>query len=101
MERSDEGRAKGRVRFAVIGALCAVAWTPVVKAEAGPRADRDDKVVLHDVAVRPGVTTDISFQVFVNEGHPCEGRDVLAVPGFAHTAATFKAFADAEFAQTR
>jgi len=91
--------ARTRIRWVAVAMVSAAPWVTLPAAEAGGRADRDDRVVLHDVALRPGVTADISFQVFVNERHPCEGRDVLAVPGFAHTAATFKPLADAFFAE--
>ena len=60
-------------------------------------AAQGDVIVLEDVAVRAGVTTDVAVTVFEPEGPPCEGRTVLAVPGFAHTAATFEPLAEAMF----
>jgi pimeloyl-ACP methyl ester carboxylesterase len=64
----------------------------------GPPVRDDYEIVIEDVELRPGVTSDIALQVFVNQDHPCNGRTVLAVPGFAHTAATFEPLADAMFA---
>lgn len=61
-------------------------------------AQGDDEIVLENVVLRPGVTTDLHLQVFDNESHPCNGRTTLAVPGFAHTAATFAPLTQAIFA---
>lgn len=60
-------------------------------------ANADFDVTLRGVKLRPGVTVDIHARVFVNEASPCRGRDVLAVHGTAHTAATWEPFAEAIF----
>lgn len=63
----------------------------------------DDDLFLNDVELRPGVTADLHLRVFVNEERnsaTCTSGDVvLAVPGFAHTAATWEPYAEALFAQ--
>jgi pimeloyl-ACP methyl ester carboxylesterase len=65
-----------------------------------PAADGD--VFLPDVPLRPGVTVDLHLAVFVNEARQpasCASENVvLAVPGFAHTAATWGPYASARFA---
>ncbi|HEX6370067.1 MAG TPA: alpha/beta hydrolase [Longimicrobium sp.] len=59
-------------------------------------------VFLPDVPLRPGVTVDLHLAVFVNEARQpasCASENVvLAVPGFAHTAATWEPYAGARFA---
>lgn len=69
-------------------------------AQAGPPSRVDTDVTIQAVQIRPGVTVDIHLKVFVNEAQPCLGRTILAVPGFAHTAATFGPLAEAVFAST-
>jgi pimeloyl-ACP methyl ester carboxylesterase len=65
-----------------------------------PAADGD--VFLQDVPLRPGVTVDLHLKVFVDEARQpasCASENVvLAVPGFAHTAATWGPYAGARFA---
>ncbi|HYR09538.1 MAG TPA: alpha/beta hydrolase [Longimicrobium sp.] len=62
----------------------------------------DGDVFLPDVALRPGVTVDLHLAVFVNEARQpasCASENVvLAVPGFAHTAATWQPYAFERFA---
>ncbi|HEX8904299.1 MAG TPA: alpha/beta hydrolase [Longimicrobiaceae bacterium] len=64
-----------------------------------PAADTD--LVLHAVPLRPGVAVDLHLKVFVNPAWPppvCPSENIiLAVPGFAHTAATWRAYANAVF----
>lgn len=63
----------------------------------------DSDLFLDDVQLRPGVTVDLHLEVFVDEAWPspvCPAENaVLAVPGFAHTAATWRPYADALFAE--
>lgn len=71
-------------------------------AAALPAADTD--LVLPQVPLRPGVTVDLHLKVFVDEARqaaaPCAApKVVLAVHGFAHTAATWARYADARFAE--
>jgi len=54
-------------------------------------------VTLRSVALRPGVEADIHVSVFVNPRPGCKGEALLAVPGVAHTAATWGPFASAIF----
>lgn len=65
-----------------------------------PAADTD--LVLTQVPLRPGVTVDLHLKVFVDEPRasaPCPPENVvLAVPGFAHTAETWRPYAEAAFA---
>lgn len=57
----------------------------------------DFSLTLSNVEFRPGVTSDIYLKVFVNEKRPILGRTVFAIAGFAHTAETWKPFAEAVF----
>lgn len=54
-------------------------------------------ITLAGVTLRPGVEADIHVKVFVNGRSDCEGKVLLAVPGCAHTAATWEPFARAIF----
>ena len=63
-----------------------------------PAPNQDYQIVIEDVALPSGPSTDLHLTVFVNEAAPCMGRTVFAGPGFAHTAATFEPFAEALFA---
>ena len=68
------------------------------RATALPAADTD--LHLAGVQLRPGVTADLHLRVFVDEGRrgACTSNQaVLAVPGFAHTAATWEPYAEALF----
>ncbi len=65
-------------------------------AAAAPRVDFD--VTLPAVELRPGVTADIHYAVYVNDAGPCEGKVVLAVHGVAHTAASWRPLAESLFA---
>jgi pimeloyl-ACP methyl ester carboxylesterase len=88
-----------RMRACFIWLLALAIFTPVL-AQDGATIRDGDAIVVEDVALRPDVTSDLHLQVFVNEDHPCDGRTILAVSGFAHTAATFEPLADALFANT-
>ncbi len=57
----------------------------------------DHDVMIEDVELSPGVEVDINVEMFVNEGAPCRSRTFFAVHGFAHTAETWKPFAEALF----
>lgn len=76
------------------------AAAPLASLGALPATDAD--LFLPDVPLRPGVTVDLHLKVFVNEDRPsaaCVPQGVvLAVPGFAHTAATWRSYAEARFA---
>lgn len=78
----------------IVAALALLAMVPAMAAAA---AGTDYKIVLEDVLLRPGVTADVAVTVFVSEDRPCNGQTALAVPGFAHTAATFAPLAEAVF----
>jgi pimeloyl-ACP methyl ester carboxylesterase len=60
---------------------------------------RDFSVSLPDVALQPGVTADLVARVYVDERGPaCDSRGtVLALYGFAHTAATWAPLAEELF----
>jgi len=77
-------------RIALLGLACFAAGATSLFGQAGPPSGHDYAIVLDDVVLRPGVTVDLHLQVFVNDRTPCVGRTILAVPGFAHTAATFR-----------
>lgn len=80
----------------------ALAALAVLLAPTPARAAPDATLVLEDVALRPGVTVDLSVSVYSDAALPsaaCVGRDVLAVNGFAHTAATWEPFARALLAR--
>jgi pimeloyl-ACP methyl ester carboxylesterase len=68
-------------------------------ASALPRTDYT--IALSDVALRPGITVDLNITVFVDEDAPgsssTPNKTALAVSGFAHTAASWSAFAEALF----
>jgi len=66
---------------------------------ADSRPSRDFSVSLAGVALRPGVTADLVARVYVDERGPsCDARGtVMAVYGFAHTAATWGPLAEALF----
>lgn len=70
-------------------------FLPAAHATHHPNTDHD--LLLHDIALRPGVSVDINVRVFVDEGRPYCGRTVVALHGFAHTAATWEPFAEALF----
>ena len=89
-----------RIRSCFIWLLAFGTVTAPLLAQDGATIRDDYAIVVEDVTLRPGVTSDLHLQVFVNEDHPCNGRTILAVPGFAHTAATFEPLADALFANT-
>jgi alpha-beta hydrolase superfamily lysophospholipase len=62
-------------------------------ASAATTATADSDLTLPAVPLRAGITADIHVRVY--EGGPsCSGGVVLAVHGFAHTAASWKPFAD-------
>jgi pimeloyl-ACP methyl ester carboxylesterase len=71
---------------------------PLAIAQQGPAPREDYSIVVEDVALPSGPSVDLHLTVFVNEAAPCTGRTVFAVPGFAHTAATFEPFVEALFA---
>ena len=77
--------------------LMALALALAAHAVAAERADFD--VTLPAVQLRPGVTADVHFAVFVDEAGPCEGKVILAVHGVAHTAASWQPLAEALFAE--
>ena len=74
------------------------------RAVASAPAATDFDLTLQDVALRPGVTVDIHLRVFVDEDYPAAkcnaNKTAVAVPGYAHTAATWGPFAEALFADT-
>lgn len=76
-----------------------IALLTVLAAGAQPVPRTDHDIFIENIALRPGVKVDIHVKVFVNEGMPCHGRgrSLLAVHGFAHTAATWEPFAEALF----
>ena len=86
-----------RIRYVPAFLLAFLASTQLARAQDPPPPREDSEIVLEGVTLRAGVTTDMHLQVFVNEARPCNGRTVLAVPGFAHTAATFAPLAEAMF----
>ncbi len=57
----------------------------------------DGDIAIRGVVLRPGVTVDVHLSVFANPRGQCEGKTILAVPGAAHTAATWAPFAEALF----
>jgi pimeloyl-ACP methyl ester carboxylesterase len=83
-----------RFRRGMVALVLALAG--VRGAAAAPRVDFD--VTLPAVELRPGVTADIHYAVYVNDAGPCEGKVVLAVHGVAHTAASWRPLAESLFA---
>jgi pimeloyl-ACP methyl ester carboxylesterase len=65
---------------------------------ADPLSPTDHDLTIEDVPLRPGVEVDLHVRIFVDETRPCQGQTLVAVHGFAHTAATWGAFAEALFA---
>lgn len=55
-----------------------------------------ENIIVKDVELRPNVEVDIHVRVFVNGQSRCR-RTIFAVHDFAHTAETWKPFADALF----
>ena len=84
-------------RIGLLGFACFAAGSTSLFGQDGPPSGHDYAIVLDDVLLRPGVMVDLHLQVFVNDRKPCVGRTILAVPGFAHTAATFGPLAAAMF----
>ncbi len=76
--------------------------TTPASADAIPLPASDADLLYHGVQLRPGVTVDLHVKLFANAGWPgpvCPAENVvLAVPGFAHTAATWRPYAQALFA---
>ena len=70
----------------------------VSPAAAAPSPATDHDLLIENVVLRPGVEVDLHVRVYVDESRPCQGRTLVAVHGFVHTAATWEAFADALFA---
>jgi pimeloyl-ACP methyl ester carboxylesterase len=63
-----------------------------------PRPPADDYDLLVDqVELLPGVTSDIHVRVFVNDERPRFGKTVFAIAGWTHTAATWDQYAEALF----
>ena len=64
----------------------------------------DFSLTLQDIALRPGVTADIHVRVFVDDEYPAArcnaNKTAVALPGYAHTAATWQPFAEALFDDT-
>jgi pimeloyl-ACP methyl ester carboxylesterase len=89
---------------------CTGADTPVgLPANAGPlQADAaalsptDVSLMFDDIALHTGGVADIHVRLFVDEAAPGQSCSVhktaVAVPGYAHTAQTWSAFAEAVFA---
>jgi pimeloyl-ACP methyl ester carboxylesterase len=79
-----------------VAVVLSVALAGASLAQAGEKADFD--LTLPAVELRPGVTADIHYAVFVNETHACEGKVALAVHGVAHSAASWGPLAESLFA---
>jgi len=96
MMRFHNSRAKHPWKNVVIGmaVFFSILWGVVQGAAAG---SLDFDITLRNVVIRPHVSTNIHLKVFVNGLHPCNGKVILAVHGFAHTAATWEPFAEAIF----
>ncbi len=63
-----------------------------------PPVDQDYDLWYPGTVLRDGVTATIHCRVFVNEARPDTNASVVAIHGAAHTAATWKNFAEALFA---
>lgn len=63
------------------------------------RSSRDYDLLFKNVALRDGVKFDLHLKVYVNESAPCVSgsRELFAIHGYAHSAATWENFSDALF----